>query len=1016
MNNRKFRKVYFSLLVLLIMGLTNLKAQQENLPYMTDVNSIQQKNPITILKPNIINKSQKTTVVSGNITDFALVVNINDRNISIVDTKTNAVNGPFLTGQLGSSGELLDVAITPDNNTALVSNFGENKIYFIDIVDLANPVIKGSVDIGFSAEDIAIAPSGKYAIVTDGGSSTYVASIEISSMTLVTKFDLSPNHAQAVAIAPDGQNVLIADYDNSQIIPLLLDPNTGDLQLGNSGTIQISGSPLNIGISPQGNIALVPTTNSGMLDVLDIQGIDQIQYSGSFLVREGLQSIVFNKDGSKAFVVSYFGSPDSLFELKIDQAGSVTKTGRKVGLLSDHNGGFYGVDVVAVSNDGNWLYVGNPSSSSGSVQELVVINLNSMTIESTIQTGDSPVGIASGSKAQGGVKLVFNQIDASAFPNINCYVTVTDSVGNSISGLTESNFLLKEDNYTESPITVTSLGGTNVPISVSLVIDRSGSMAGQQIDDAKTAAKDFVDQMNANDEAAIISFSTDVTIDQDFTSDKDSLYLAIDGIVTGGNTAIYDASIEAVNLTVSQSGRKAVILMTDGLDNSSNYSLQDAIDNANNANIPIYTIGLGISPGSVEEQNLQQLAQQTGGEYYYAPSSSDLQQIYQDISNQLQNQYQITYTTHNQKFDGSTRTVEIKVDYQGETDSKTKTYVAPRANNAPVIVSIQDVPHDQGGKVLITWLASGLDLKGIGESVEYYSIWRAIPLNNKNKNKVTNFDLGKKTSEGKIRIETMNDTTIYWEWIASQPAHCLPKYSYAAETLYDSMSTTQGWHYFFISAHTSIDFYDSAPDSGYSIDNLAPEIPKNVIAEYRPEIQSVHLIWDENNEPDLKHYNIFRQKKGSNNWQKIGSTTETEFFYYISDVNSLSEYEYSVNAEDIHENVSKLSDPVGVITSLEEFNSGIPENYSLKQNYPNPFNPTTNISFCLPHSDFVQIIITNSSGKRIKTLFQGRLNAGSYNLTWDATDAAGKPVASGIYFYQLRAGNVVKTKKMILMR
>lgn len=277
----------------------------------------------------------------------------------------------------------------------------------------------------------------------------------------------------------------------------------------------------------------------------------------------------------------------------------------------------------------------------------------------------------------GGLNLTYNQIDGSNFPIIHSYVTVTDNQGNPINGLTAANFTVQEDGINESPITVTQMGGGAVPISAALVIDRSGSMDGQPIQDAKTAAKTFVNQMGTNDKAAIISFSTSVSVNQSFTSNKNLLINAINSIYSDGYTAIYDACIEAVNQIHSQSGRKAIILMTDGGDNSSSSSIQEAINSAMQGNVPVFTIGLGLSQGSSEEQQLQQIANNTGGHYYYAPNSSDLQQIYQLISQQLQNQYKITYTTHNTNRDGTTRTVQITANYQGKSDTKTKTYVAP---------------------------------------------------------------------------------------------------------------------------------------------------------------------------------------------------------------------------------------------------------------------------------------------------------------------------------------------------
>ena len=143
--------------------------------------------------------------------------------------------------------------------------------------------------------------------------------------------------------------------------------------------------------------------------------------------------------------------------------------------------------------------------------------------------------------------LTYNQIDPSAFPEIVSFVTVTDPDGNSIEGLTEANFTVTEDGTDESPITVEPVEGTTDKITVTLTIDRSGSMDGQPIEDAKAAANTFVDLLNLLDRAAIISFNEYVTVDQSLTADKSLLHSAINSLVADGYTAIYDAVIVSVN-------------------------------------------------------------------------------------------------------------------------------------------------------------------------------------------------------------------------------------------------------------------------------------------------------------------------------------------------------------------------------------------------------------------------------------------------------------------------------------
>jgi len=116
-------------------------------------------------------------------------------------------------------------------------------------------------------------------------------------------------------------------------------------------------------------------------------------------------------------------------------------------------------------------------------------------------------------------------------------------------------------------------------------------------------------------------------------------------------------------------------------------------------------------------------------------------------------------------------------------------------------------------------------------------------------------------------------------------------------------------------------------------------------------------------------------------------------------------YDYNVTADGIGLATAE------VITSVEVLAGNIPLTFSLGQNYPNPFNPSTIIEFALPNPGFVTLSIFNTLGEQVATLVSENLTAGSYKYEWDASE-----LTSGIYFYQLSAGNFVETKKMVLLK
>ncbi|MCB0285734.1 MAG: T9SS type A sorting domain-containing protein, partial [Calditrichaeota bacterium] len=103
--------------------------------------------------------------------------------------------------------------------------------------------------------------------------------------------------------------------------------------------------------------------------------------------------------------------------------------------------------------------------------------------------------------------------------------------------------------------------------------------------------------------------------------------------------------------------------------------------------------------------------------------------------------------------------------------------------------------------------------------------------------------------------------------------------------------------------------------------------------------------------------------------------------------------------------------PLPVVTGIETVEPGVAKSYSLEQNYPNPFNPSTTIAFALPESQKISLKIFDITGKEIATLISGDRPAGSYQITFDASN-----LASGIYFYQLNAGSFSATKRMMLIK
>ena len=256
------------------------------------------------------------------------------------------------------------------------------------------------------------------------------------------------------------------------------------------------------------------------------------------------------------------------------------------------------------------------------------------------------------------LNINFNKINIDSFPLVKCYFTVTDQASIPIRDILKSYITLKEDGSVITDFDFITKLDVSSPVAAALVIDRSGSMLGQPLRDAKNAAIDFVKELVTNDIASVISFNEDVRINKPFTSDKAGLISSISSLSSMGATAIFDAIASAIDSVKLKPWNKAVIALTDGQDNRSHVTPDILVAMAIQYGISIYTIGLG---PDAEESTIKYIASSTGGQYYYAPSSEVLAIIYRRISGQLQNQYLITYTAPvNNPFP---RTIELKIDY-----------------------------------------------------------------------------------------------------------------------------------------------------------------------------------------------------------------------------------------------------------------------------------------------------------------------------------------------------------------
>ncbi len=249
-------------------------------------------------------------------------------------------------------------------------------------------------------------------------------------------------------------------------------------------------------------------------------------------------------------------------------------------------------------------------------------------------------------------------------------VLVSDRNGAAITNLEEKNFSVSENG---KPQKITSFNfASNLPISVGVLIDQSGSMK-ERMTDAKAAAVEFFKSIiKGNDRAFIGAFASDPASNAPFVSEVATLEAQVNAIgEAGGATSLYDAITTGLYRFRNIQGRKALIIITDGEDTSSRLTHDDMLNYARAARVPLYFIGIGFGFSDIGGPGMMKsLAAETGGSAYFIRGTKQLAETYKRLEGELRSQYLLTYHTESTKKDQAYRTIEVKVD---RPDAKIRT-------------------------------------------------------------------------------------------------------------------------------------------------------------------------------------------------------------------------------------------------------------------------------------------------------------------------------------------------------
>jgi Ca-activated chloride channel family protein len=244
------------------------------------------------------------------------------------------------------------------------------------------------------------------------------------------------------------------------------------------------------------------------------------------------------------------------------------------------------------------------------------------------------------------------------------HTTVLDDRQRFADGLKQENFRVFEDKI-EQKLSV--FKREDVPVSMGLVIDNSGSMREKR-PRVNEAAITLVEASNPRDEAFVVNFNDDfyLDLDKDFTSSISDLKEALERIDSRGSTALRDAIIGSLDhLKKGTKDKKVLLVVTDGEDNASHNSLEKTLREIQKTDTVIYTIGLLSSEGKKEAKRakkvLQEIAAASGGVAYFPESVDDVHSICEQVAHDIRNQYILAYYPSNARRDGSFRAVTVEV-------------------------------------------------------------------------------------------------------------------------------------------------------------------------------------------------------------------------------------------------------------------------------------------------------------------------------------------------------------------
>jgi hypothetical protein len=338
---------------------------------------------------------------------------------------------------------------------------------------------------------------------------------------------------------------------------------------------------------------------------------------------------------------------------------------------------------------------------------------------------------------------------------------------------------------------------------------------------------------------------------------------------------------------------------------------------------------------------------------------------------------------------------------------------AQKIGPEPAIQSVLDLPADQGGRVRIKWAASWLESPALGISM--YGIWRRVEESTALKaiaataKLAASADGSAEAQPGTFRTTMTGTNTLYWEGVGTVVTHGDPTYTFTTFTFQDSTATSNPYSVFMVDYQATLlpEYWSSAPDSGYSVDNLAPPTPTPFTGQYASGIATLH--WGLSTAPDFSTFMLYRGSSAGfvpGPGSLVAARRDTG---YVD--NPGAAFYYKLSAVDIHGNESPHAFllPSGTV-DVPEIG---PLAFMLEGVRPNPSRGEgLTVAFTLPTTATARLELLDVSGRRVVEREVGSLGAGTHTLDL----GVGQRLAPGLYLVRLTQGANTRTTRVAVLQ